>query len=71
MEFGDVDIGCRGVGADNFAAEPGQRLAEETATAADIEYAKAGEDAGSLGIAAETATDFLANEAEPDRVDLM
>ena len=53
-----------GVDADHLGAEPGHRLGEEAAAAADVEEAEAGEGAGRLRVAAELGGDLVDDVVE-------
>ena len=57
-----------GVDAGDGRAEPGQRLADEAATAADVEHAQARKALRRFRVAGEVATDLVADISEPDRI---
>ncbi|EKF40459.1 hypothetical protein NA8A_21212 [Nitratireductor indicus C115] len=71
VDFCHFDIGLRGIGADDLRAKAGHGLAQEAATAADIEKPQIVERFRSMGIASEMGRDMIADIGKADRVELV
>ena len=65
------DIGLRRVRADDGGAEPCQRLAQNTAAAADIEHAQTRQRIEPFRISLELPASGLLDETEPHRIELV
>ena len=65
-------LASAGIGADHRGAEPGQRLGQDAAAAADVEDAQARQAAEPLGVAVEMrGRRLVADIAEPHRIELV
>ena len=71
MLAGHRDIRLGGVGAQHIGTQPGERLGQDTAAAADIEDAQAGQAADLARIPAKMGRDLVADIGEPDRIELV
>ena len=71
VPLGDFDRRPGRVGADDRGAEPRQRLAQDTAAAADVEKAQAREAVEPLGIAVECGGHLVADIADAGRIELV
>jgi len=68
MAAGDDDVAGGRIDAGHLPAHPRQRLGQQPAAAADIQYREPGERAQRLGIAMEMPHHRIADHAQPGRV---
>ena len=71
MDFRDRDVCRRGVDPGDLRAQPRERLAHQSAAAADVEDAQPRQRVRRVEVAVEVCRNLFGDEAQPGRVDLV